>query len=580
MFALLSLLQVTIDIVSGSDIIQQQLWGLPSGLAYYVQVTIGSPLYSSTTSRDSSANSFNLLLDTGSANTAVVTAECCSLTNENLYSCADSSTCVDQGKSVNVTYVSSSWSGQFVQDVFSGQGLGIVENMPFAEITAEDGFLSSGYDGIIGLAYEAIASPMTNTLTPYFDHVQTTKRLSNMFSLQMCGALQSLTLSNVSVADRLYLYAGEFLLGGMEGPNGETYHKGGIVYTPLVQEEYYNVIVTNIGVNGKSLELDCKSINSPRAIIDSGSSNLMLPTSVYSAVIAELKLHVERMMPNVSDVFFDDQSACCSSECDPTNVDSIIYSLPSLTISIAVDIEQSQQMTVTIPAEYIWRPLVVSTGLGEMVCRVFGISEGDFTLLGNVFMDGLLTVHDREKKRIGLAVADNCPNGVTSSKTITVEKLGVEGVFCDCFGSSDRKGSLLSSYWPFSSKPCFFWQWWMYVVIMAIVVVFLMGFAYSYLLWKRRKVKQQLGNVQSQHQLNVHRNIYLNDHHHDNLLLDPTQQSSMSLVETSTLPASTALSMNSGVPATGGYRLVFSPLAHNSPRNAPAASAAVPGRKT
>ncbi|KAG6623077.1 Pepsin-like aspartic protease A1 [Phytophthora cinnamomi] len=141
---------------ASDTILQQKLWGLSSGLAYYVQVNIGSPLYSSS-SGSSASDSFNLLLDTGSANTAVVTAECCSLTNEHLYSCSDSSTCVDQGTSVSVTYVSGSWSGEVVQDTFSGEGLGTVESMPFAEITSQDSFISTGYDGIVGLGYKAIA---------------------------------------------------------------------------------------------------------------------------------------------------------------------------------------------------------------------------------------------------------------------------------------------------------------------------------------------------------------------------------------------------------------------------------------
>ncbi|KAE9290306.1 hypothetical protein PF008_g25648, partial [Phytophthora fragariae] len=286
-------LGLSLPTAQASDILQQKLWGLSSGLAYYVQVNIGSPLYSSS-SGSSASDSFNLLLDTGSANTAVVTAECCSLTNERLYSCSDSATCEDQGTAVSVTYVSGSWSGEVVADTFSAEGLGTVQRMPFAEITAEDSFISSGYDGIVGLGYKAIASPSSDPPTPYFDTVQSADGLNDVFSLQMCGALQALSLSNVSLEDDSYLYAGELVLGGTQGVSGESFHKGDVVYSPLVQEKYYNVIVTDIGVGvgGASLGLDCETINSPRSIIDSGTSNLAFPSSVYSAVIAELKTQV------------------------------------------------------------------------------------------------------------------------------------------------------------------------------------------------------------------------------------------------------------------------------------------------
>ncbi|RLN02951.1 hypothetical protein BBJ28_00000920 [Nothophytophthora sp. Chile5] len=574
-------LATSLDVThAGDSVLQQKLIGLSSGLAYYVEMNIGSPLYSSS-SGSSGSNSFNLLLDTGSANTAVVTAECCSLTNENLYSCSDSDTCVDQSTSVSVSYVSGSWSGDIVADTFSAEGLGSVTSMPFAEITAEDSFISTGYDGIIGLGFQAIASPTDNPPVPFFDTVANADSLGNTFSLLMCGALQALSLSNVSVADDSYLYAGEFLLGGSEGANGETYYSGEIVYTPLVQAKYYNVLVTDIGVGGQSLGLDCETINSPRTIIDSGTSNLAFPSAVYSSVVAELKTQVESVASDVSDSFFDDNTACCSDECDPTNADSIIYSLPGLTISLAVDGDNSQQITITIPAEYIWRPLVVSTGSGESTCRVFGISEGDFTLLGDVFMDGLFTVHDRDNDRVGLAIASDCPNGVTSTKNITVETLSSnENSLCDCVGSSDRKSSLLSSYVPFSGKPCFFWQWWMYVVIVAIVVIILAAAAYGYLFWKRRKLLRELATLQNQNQPRVQRSLYTNDRLDRNLLTPGHANNSVYIVEAHTPPPNAVPIMNGGTPATNGYRLAPSPAVRFNPNTTAAPAAAVPGRKT
>ncbi|KAI9916550.1 hypothetical protein PsorP6_018222 [Peronosclerospora sorghi] len=519
--------------VSSSDVLRQQLWGLPSGIAYYVKVKIGT--YSSSTG-SSSATAFNLLLDTGSANTAVVTPECCSLTNRNLFSCTDSSTCMDTGITVHVTYVSGAWGGEIVYDTFAGKGLGSVERMPFAEITAEENFLSPGYDGIIGLGYRAIAYPPTDPPTPYFDNVQSVKGLNNLFSLQMCGALQSLSFQNVSMTDDSYLYAGEFLLGGVTGQNGETYHKGEIIYTPLVQDKYFNVVVTNVGVNGKRVELECKTINSPRAIIDSGTSNLAFPPTVFSAIVAELKAEVEKVTAlDVSDSFFRDDGVCCSEECDPTNTNSIIYTLPVLTISLALDNDKSQQMTISIPPEYIWRPIVVSTDESPVACRVFGISEGDFTLLGDVFMDGLFIVHDRENQRVGIAIADNCPNSVRSNKSITLETVSNEDSMCDCVGGIDRKSSLLSSYLPFSHKPCFFWMWWMYVILVAFVMIILMAIAYGYFWWKRRKLLQELETLQRHHQLTEQQRLEANVPFDSS----STRQSSVSYVDAST-PSTTS----------------------------------------
>lgn len=450
-------------------------------------------------------NKFNLLVDTGSANTAVVTADCCSLSNTALYSCSASSTCTSKGTTVSVSYITGSWSGELVEDTFSGSSLGAVTSVPFTEITQESNFIQSGYDGIVGLGYAAIASPTTKPPTPYFDKLQSTKSLANVFSMLMCGSLQMLTQANASLeSSESELYSGELILGGTSGANGESYHQGDLMYTPLVQNKWYNVVITDIKVANASLGLACKAINTPRSIVDSGTSNLAFPSDVYAAVLAQLKTDVRKVIPAATDSFFSDEVPCCSTLCDPTNADSKIYSLPPLSISLAVD-GQDQQITVTIPPEYIWRPILVSSTAGvTRACRVFGISEGDITLLGDVFMDGLFTVHDRANDQLGFGVAKACPNGVTSSKTVTLEALsGGSSSLCDCVSDSDKKSSLLSSYFPLgSSKPCFFWQWWMYVVLVSVVLILVSIGVVFYISWRRRQLLKELRNLQTSQQVN------------------------------------------------------------------------------
>lgn len=429
-------------------------------------------------------------MDTGSANMAVVTADCCSDTNADLYSCSSSSTCVSQSTDVSVTYVTGSWSGTLVKDTVSASGLGQISSMPFVEITEESNFISSSYDGIVGLAYQTIASPTSDPPTPYFDVVRDHDSLANVFSMLMCGALQSLAGYSGSLEDEETIYAGELLLGGTAGPDGTAYHSGDLVYTPLVQKKWYNVVVTDIGVSGESLDLDCEDINSPRSIVDSGTSNMAFPSTVYTAIVAQLKTDVAKVM-SVDDSFFSDETACCTSECDPTNANSSIYSLPSLYVTLASDDNKKQRITIEIPPQYIWRPILYTSMSGIVGCRVFGISEGSSTLLGDVFMDGLLTVHDRDSDRVGFGVAASCPNGVTSAKTITVST--VDDSYCDCLSSSDRKESLVSSFIPlFGGKTCFFWVWWMYIVIVCIVLILLCIGVLVWLHFKRRKMLREL----------------------------------------------------------------------------------------
>ncbi|KAL7681683.1 putative aspartic peptidase A1 family, beta-secretase BACE1, aspartic peptidase domain superfamily [Plasmopara halstedii] len=206
-----------------SSILQQRLWGLSSGLAYYLEVNIGQPVYSS---NSSSANSFN-----------------CYWTRDRPTQ-QSSSSCVDETSGISVAYIRGGWSGSVVRDTFSGQGLGIIERMPFAQITREDGFVSSGYDGIIGMGYESIASPSDNPWTPYFDVIRDYNQLNNIFSLQMLEHCRHW----VSAMCRWKVMHIDM----------ENYHQGDIVYTPLVHERYYNVIVTDIGAKGQSWDLIVK----------------------------------------------------------------------------------------------------------------------------------------------------------------------------------------------------------------------------------------------------------------------------------------------------------------------------------
>lgn len=87
----------------------------------------------------------------------------------------------------------------------------------------------------------------------------------------------------------------------------------------------------------------------------------------------------------------------------------------------------------------------------------------------------------------------------------------------------------------------------MYVIIVTMVVIVLMGVAYCYFWWRRKLVRQHEAH-QSQHEPNVQRHVFSDDHYDHNLLQTPTQQSSASFVEASTLPIITASAINSGIP--------------------------------
>jgi hypothetical protein len=50
------------------------------------------------------------------------------------------------------------FSGNLVKDIFSGPELGTLKDTNFVQITDESDFAQPGYDGIIGMAFDTIAS--------------------------------------------------------------------------------------------------------------------------------------------------------------------------------------------------------------------------------------------------------------------------------------------------------------------------------------------------------------------------------------------------------------------------------------
>jgi hypothetical protein len=237
------------------------------------------------------------------------------------------------------------------------------------------------------------------------------------------------------------------------------------------QEAWYVVTVTDIGYDGTSLRLSCDNYNDPQAIIDSGTSNLAFPSDVYNALMEQIKAATVEAIPDFDTSYFDDSTSCCDEDyCDPTSSNAALLELPSIYFTLGMETSDgstSTHFTVEIPPEYYWRPEMNGDN-ASTPCRAIGISEGSSTVLGDVFMDGLYSYHDRADGKIGLAVADNCPNSVNSTKKVYTTDDSDD--WCSCFSSTLKKKSSWTTYVPWGSG-CFFWLWWMYVVIASIVVV-------------------------------------------------------------------------------------------------------------
>ena len=91
-------------------------------------------------------------------------------------------------------------------------------------------------------------------------------------------------------------------------------YKGDLLYTPVVKKWYYEVIVTDIAVNGISLGFNCKKYNYDKTIVDSGTTNLRVSEEIFDSIIMNLKKY--------------DKVGQCSCFCQK------VFLVPVLTLSL------------------------------------------------------------------------------------------------------------------------------------------------------------------------------------------------------------------------------------------------------
>ncbi|KAL4161408.1 hypothetical protein PRNP1_001962 [Phytophthora ramorum] len=439
------------------------LTGIASGTAYTLTVDIGTLSGSS-----SGSNAFRLIADTGSSNDAVLGADCCGSDADVTYSCAASSTCTNSGgDKVTLSFAGANIQGQFMADTWSSSEIGDISKT-FLVIEEQDTFYRSTYDGITGLAYEALAASAGETVSSLYNVLVDTGGTTDAFGMLLCGTMQPMLQTGGTDFTH---HSGQLMIGGTEGTNGETYYTGDMLYTPITRKAWYVITVTDIGYDGTSLGLSCENYNDPQAIVDSGTSNLAFPSDVYNALMNQIKTATLAAIPDFDTSYFDDSASCCDEDyCDPTSSNAALLELPSIYFTLGMETSDgstSKHFTVEIPPEYYWRPEMNGDN-SSTPCRAIGISEGSSTVLGDVFMDGLYSYHDRADGKIGLAVADNCPNSVNSSKKVYTSDDSDD--WCSCFSSTLKKKSTWTTYVPWGSG-CFFWLWWMYVVLASVVIV-------------------------------------------------------------------------------------------------------------
>ncbi|KAI4165072.1 MAG: hypothetical protein LQ342_001349 [Letrouitia transgressa] len=313
---------------------------------YFSEIAIGTP-----------AQSFKVVLDTGSSNLWVPSQDCVSIACflHSSYDSSASSTYKKNGSSFEIQYGSGSLSGFISQDIIQIGDLK-VKHQDFAEATSEPGlaFAFGRFDGILGLGYDSIS---VNKIVPPFYNMVDQKLLDEpVFAFYLSDTNEDGDESEVT-------------FGGIN----KGHYSGNIIKLPLRRKAYWEADLDAITLGDSTAEFDNMG-----AIFDTGTSLIALPTTLAELLNSEI---------GAKKGFTGQYSIDCSKRDE----------LQDVTFTVA-----GYNFTIG-PYDYI---LDVQ---GSCISSFFGLDVpeplGPLAILGDAFLRRYFSVYDLGNSYIGLAPA-------------------------------------------------------------------------------------------------------------------------------------------------------------------------------
>lgn len=309
---------------------------------------------------------FDVIIDSGSATFALAASS--SLGCDKYYA----GDCT--GRELSNNYGSGSWSGAVCTGAtvsFDGIAAG---SPPFGGIdqsnhfltdcTRNDGIVS---EGIVGMAYASLQTkPPFNQATLFDSVVAQNAGMANIWSLACCGWQGGTTAGT-----------GTLVLGGV---HPSLYH-GSLVWTQITDQSYYCVKMISPAID--SYAYGCGSGN---AIIDSGTSALVLMQSAYDSVLSPI-----------------DQAL----EAHPS-IDTSCVKASDLTHLPCIGLELEGGVSLRIPPESYFQPSPGASGCLELLITKAS-SDDPLNIIGQVMMENYYTVFDKANSRVGFAPISGCP---------------------------------------------------------------------------------------------------------------------------------------------------------------------------
>ncbi|TDH10797.1 hypothetical protein EPR50_G00077340 [Perca flavescens] len=309
-------------------------------LSYYGVISIGTP-----------PQSFSVIFDTGSSNLWVPSVYCSSQAcqNHNKFNPQQSSTFKWGSESLSIQYGTGSMTGHLAVDTVEVGGISVA-NQVFGISQTEAPFMASMVaDGILGLAFQSIAS---DNVVPVFDNMVSEGLVSQpMFSVYLSSQSEQ---------------GSEVVFGGVDS----SHYTGQITWIPLTSATYWQISMDSVTINGQTVACS----GGCQAIIDTGTSLIVGPTSDISNMNSWVGASTDQ---------YGDATVNCQN----------IGNMPDVTFTL-----NGNAFTIPASAYVSQTSYGCNTGFGQ------GGSD-QLWILGDVFIREYYAVFDSQAQQIGLATS-------------------------------------------------------------------------------------------------------------------------------------------------------------------------------
>jgi cathepsin D len=328
---------------------------------YVGEVNIGTP-----------AQTFSVVMDTGSANLWIPSSKCTtsrSCAGKSEYNSAKSSTYKATTQDFSIQYGTGSCSGTMATDKVCISDV-CVKDQPFGEATSLAAFFAGQpMDGICGLAFQALA--VNRAIPPVYNMIQQNLLDNPWFTVWLTadGNVQGKAGGQITLGDY------------------DTAHCSSTCdWVPLSSATYYEFTLDGYKVGKASSKANPRAIGrrSPRAaagsaaISDTGTSFIAGPTADIDTICKGLGGKAE-------------SGGVYSIACDAKNVPDVIFTINGKDYSITS------------------KNFIVPDGTGKCVLGFQGMRAlaGPKWILGDCFIREYCNVYDMGNKRLGLCKASS-----------------------------------------------------------------------------------------------------------------------------------------------------------------------------